>query len=261
MKTAAEARPAQLPDLQAPSLCAVVDRQVVEHNDSVGEAVQLHVALGSRAIIEEQSRAVAAGEELLEREDLPAKPKWIACQQPHLGERVDDDANGALVLDRGENDFDGLLQLDLGRMKERVGLVRAARLDFRELEDIHVVEGPQMRRGGVAQLGGGLRQRDVHATLTVRDAAQQELQPKRRLSGSWIAVDQIDVIAGEAAAQDGIQPGDAGAGFRMSAGLRAGIRRLFRGVCRHADPPVRRAHVRERWTARRVAPRRRTRQF
>jgi hypothetical protein len=41
------------------------------------------------------------------------------------------------------------------------------------------------------------------------ESRQKELQTERRLPRSWIAVDQIDVIAGEATAEDCVEAGDA----------------------------------------------------
>ena len=59
------------------------------------DALQLQVVLGRRAVVEQQHGAVAAGEELLEREDLAAVAQRVAGQQPQLRERVEHDARAA----------------------------------------------------------------------------------------------------------------------------------------------------------------------
>ena len=51
--------------------------------------------LGARHVVEQQHRAVAPDEELLERQDLPAVAQRIAGEQPHLRQRVEDDARRA----------------------------------------------------------------------------------------------------------------------------------------------------------------------
>ena len=78
MVPAVEPRTAKLCYLQPPPLGAVVHGEMVEHDHAVRQAVELHVSLRRRLVVEEQDRALPGRKELLEREDLPAKPQRIA---------------------------------------------------------------------------------------------------------------------------------------------------------------------------------------
>ena len=96
-------------------------------------------------------------------------------------------------------------------MEHRVLLVRIERaFGRRQLADLDPVERPAVRGGDRAQLFLGLRQRDVEHRLARLRARQQELQRQRRLAGAGHAFDQEQASAGETAAQDVVEPGDAG---------------------------------------------------
>ena len=90
--TAAKRHAAQLADAQPAPLGAVLIRELLEHDDAVRDALQLIVFRPAGAIVEHQDRAVAAGEILLQRENLPAIAQRILRDQPQLRQRVDDDA-------------------------------------------------------------------------------------------------------------------------------------------------------------------------
>ncbi len=83
-------------------------------------ALNLEVGVGRRAVVEEQHGALAPGEELLEREDLPAVAQRVARQQPHLRERVEDDAAGLDALDLVEDGLRRLAQLHLRGVEDGV---------------------------------------------------------------------------------------------------------------------------------------------
>ena len=123
---AAKATAAQLQHLQPPALRAVLERDVLELDHAVREAVELQVAFGRGLVVEQQHRAVPRREELLEGEDLPPEAQRVAGEQPHLGERVEHDEPRPAALDRGEHAVDRLLELHLGGMEQRVAL-RASR--------------------------------------------------------------------------------------------------------------------------------------
>ena len=87
--------PRILHDAHPAARAAVVERQLLEQDDAVRQALQLQVAAARGEVVEQQHRAVAAGEELLERENLAAVAQRLARQQPHLRQRVEDDARAA----------------------------------------------------------------------------------------------------------------------------------------------------------------------
>ena len=86
---AAEVAAAQLDDLQLPARLAVRRRLLLERDHAVGDALQLQVRALGGAVVEQEHRAVAADEELLEREDLAPVAQRALRQQAHLGERVE----------------------------------------------------------------------------------------------------------------------------------------------------------------------------
>src|SRR5262245_26705043 len=77
-----------------------------------------------------------------------------------------------------------------------------------------------MRRRGFTKLCGGFRECDVRAALPAHAAVKQELQRKRRLAGAGVAVDQIDMIGREAAAEDRIKASNASLARDHLAGCR-----------------------------------------
>src|SRR6476661_129401 len=81
---ALEAAAAQLRHLQPAPLGTVLERHVLELDDTVREAVQLEIAFGRRLVVEQEHGTVARREELLEREDLPPEAERIAREQAHL---------------------------------------------------------------------------------------------------------------------------------------------------------------------------------
>src|SRR3546814_7281445 len=100
-------------------------------------------------------------------------------------------------------------------MQERHLAVRAERfLGARQLEEIDAVERPAMALGHDAQLLGGLGQRDVEAALAPRDTLAEELERERGLACARHALDEVQPVWDEAAAEDIVQPDDAGPAAR-----------------------------------------------
>ena len=79
------------------------------------DALQLQVGPSGGAVVEQQHGAAAAGEELLQREDLPAVAQRALRQQPQLGQRIEHHALRLDALDRVEHLVRRLGQLDLRR--------------------------------------------------------------------------------------------------------------------------------------------------
>ena len=163
-------RTPQLLYLEASALAPIVHREVIENDHTVREAVELHIAVGRRPVIEKEHGALAADKELFERENLTPKAQRVAGEQPHFGERIDDHSRRAMLLDGLEDDVHRLLKLDLGRMEERVGLVGPLRLYLGQLNDVDVVEGPAVGCGGARSSSAVSDERDVHARARPRHA-------------------------------------------------------------------------------------------
>ena len=115
--------------------------QLLEAQHAVGDALHLQVVVRARHVVEQQHRAVAADEELLEREDLAAIAKRVAGEQAQLGERIEHDALRLQAVDVREDGLGRLGELHLGRVEHRVLVVRAqARLGGDELANVDAVE-------------------------------------------------------------------------------------------------------------------------
>ena len=67
------------------------------------------------------------------------------------------------------------------------------------------------------QLLGRLRQRDVETALAAFGAGDEEAQRERRLAGARRALEQVDAVARQAAAQDRVEAVDAGRSARSAA--------------------------------------------
>ena len=146
MVAAAEGHAAQLLDPQAAPLRAVLGRELLEVDDAVGEALQLQVGRVGGAVVEEDDRAAAAGEELLQGQDLAPVAQRVAGQQPHLGEGVEDDPRRLDLLHDVEDALRGLVQLDLGGVEEGVVALQPL-LAGRQLVEADAVEGPAVGAG------------------------------------------------------------------------------------------------------------------
>jgi len=64
--------------------------------------------------------------------------------------------------------------------------------------------------GDDQELAAGLREGDVEDGLAALGAFKQELEGEGRLAGAGRALDQVELIGGQATAQDVVQAGDAG---------------------------------------------------
>jgi hypothetical protein len=80
-----------------------------EHHHTVRQTVQLKVALGRCLVVEQDHRAFASLEELLERENLTAEAEWLARKQSHLRQRVERHPRGVVFLYRLQDFVHGLL--------------------------------------------------------------------------------------------------------------------------------------------------------
>ena len=142
------------------------------------------MAVGGRAgqIVEQQHRATAAGEVLLERQHLAAIAQRALGEQANLRQRIE---HQPLRFDAGaevDHRLGRLGQLHLRGMEQRVLVVAAQRIGGRQLEQLDPLEGPAVRRRDHLELFPGLGQRDVDAPLAAPVPFQQELQGQRRLA-------------------------------------------------------------------------------
>jgi hypothetical protein len=98
VQAAAVALAANLENLQAAALAAEFRELLLQPKDAVGDALDLQVVIGGQ-VVENEHRAIATAEELLEREDLAAEAQRVAREEPQFRERVENHARGLEPLD------------------------------------------------------------------------------------------------------------------------------------------------------------------
>ncbi len=174
------------------------------------QALEVRVTDLAGAVVEEEHGAAAAGEVLLEREDLPAVAKRALREEADLRQRVEHHARRLHALDLGEQGVHRLAQLHLGGMEERV-LVRGLRV-LRELhlEDRDPVERPAMRIGDGAKLLFALGERDVEASLLGARGLAEKRDSERGLTDARIALEEIEAARRQPSAEDVVEPFDPG---------------------------------------------------
>ena len=206
-----ERHAAQLDDAQPAPRDAVVGRHLLQANHAVGQALQLQIVLARGAVVEQHHGGAAAHEQLLQRENLPPVAQRVARQQPHLRQRIEDDAGRLDSIDDRHDRLGRLAEFHFRRMEHRVlvfgqdGGVRRRQLVDGDAGEIEAMGG----RGG-AQLRFGFGQRYIQHRLAALRPVHQELHRERRLAGAGIAFDQVDAIARQAAAQQVVESGDTG---------------------------------------------------
>ncbi len=191
---------------------AVLERRHRHRDEAVHDAVHLHVGAHRAAVVEQQHGAAALGEALLEGEDLAPVAQRVLREQAHLGERVEHHALRPQTVHLLEQQLAEVGELHLGGLEERVLRLAGERaLDGGELDDGDAREVPAVRARHGVELGLGLGERDVEAALALAHALLQELQREGGLAYAGIAVDEVEAGARQAAAEDVVEPGDAGA--------------------------------------------------
>src|SRR6478672_9508583 len=102
-------------------------------------------------IVEEQDGAFAAGEKVLQSENLPPISQRTLRQEPHFRKAVEYDAGGFDLAQLIEYQFRRLAQLGLHRMKQGE-LLAGHNAGFRrhQLEDVYARQRPAVARGDEA---------------------------------------------------------------------------------------------------------------
>src|ERR1700731_3552806 len=110
--TAPKFNPAHLRHAQPSPLRAIIERQLLQSDDTVHDAVELKIAALRRHVVDHQHRRVPRPQEVLQRENLSPITQRVLRQQPHLGKRVDDDARRVDALDLTAQQTHRLAKLD-----------------------------------------------------------------------------------------------------------------------------------------------------
>src|SRR6185312_15570741 len=196
----------QLQHLEAAAGQAILRSNPVELDDAVGEALQLSIATLRGAVVEEEHGGIAGRELLLEGQDLPAVAERVSSEESHLRERIDDDPLRPALVHDGQDPLDGLVELDLGRMEERVLALRLEHL-LGGGERVHVeaVDRPAVRDGDGGQLLPGLRQRDVETGFVLANTLEEKLEAEGGLAHPWAAPEKVGAPPREPTAEDLVQ--------------------------------------------------------
>ncbi len=187
------------------------------------DRVQLDVLALRRHVVQHQHRAGAAGEEVLQRQDLAAVAQRVLRQEPHLGQAVEDDPRRVQRGHAVEHHLRGFGELHLRGVEHRQLPARVeGGLRRHELEHLDAVQRPAVPLGDEAQLPLRLRQGDVERGLAPAGALAEELEGQGGLAGAGPPLAQVKAVRVQPAAQDVVEP---------------------RGACRN---PRRLRHVRRR---------------
>ena len=84
MVTTPEGDAAHLGHPQPAPFRSVIEGHLFEQDDTVGDGMKLQVLRMGGQVIEQQHRALPAGEEVLESEDLAPVAQRVLRQEPHL---------------------------------------------------------------------------------------------------------------------------------------------------------------------------------
>ena len=117
---AAKLDAAHLDHAQPPSFRAEFLGGLLKRDHAVGDAVQLQVVRVGCPVVQHQHGAIAAGEELLQRQDLAPVAQRVLRQQPHFRQAVEDDPRRAQLLDALHHFAGRLAQLDFRGMQDRL---------------------------------------------------------------------------------------------------------------------------------------------
>jgi len=112
----------QLLDLKSATGGAEVERQPLQRDDAVAQAVEMRVlaSIVASHVVDQDHGRIAAGEELLERQHLTAIAERILCQQPHLRQAVEHHALRLNALHLGFDQPNRLAQLHLPWVEYRL---------------------------------------------------------------------------------------------------------------------------------------------
>jgi len=201
---------AVLDDADPAAGASVFNRQLLEENHAVRQALQLQVAVFGGVVVQQQHGAGAPGKVLLQRQDLPPVPQGVPREQPHFGQRVEDHARRPHALDDCEHRFHRLAQFDFGRVIERVVILRCRGVGCRKLEQLEPFERPPVRNRNGPKFPGCFRQGDVQARLAALPPLHQKLHRQCGFARAWIALNQVHPIGSEATPEQLIQSGDSG---------------------------------------------------
>src|SRR5262249_11879926 len=155
-------------------------------------------------------RAIAAGEEMLEGENLPPVAQRALRQETQFRQAVEDDAAWIDLLDALEDELGRLAQFHLRRMEDgQLPLGIDRRFRRYQLKDVDAVERPAMASRHQLQLTLGLGQGDIENALSQAHAFEQELQRDRGLAGTRAPLIKIKTVRVEATAENVVEAGAA----------------------------------------------------
>ncbi len=109
-----------LDDAEPATLGPELGIELFEPDDPVRDALHLQVVVGGGHIVEQDDGAVAHGEEMLQRENLPTVTQRRAGEQTQFRQGVEHHPRGLEPFDVGQNQLRRRRELELGRMEHRV---------------------------------------------------------------------------------------------------------------------------------------------
>ena len=209
--------PAHLADAQAAAVAAEIRAQLVELDHAVHDRVHVQALFGDLAFVEQQHGRAAAGEVLLQRQHLAAEAQRSSRPAGAISASESNTTRLRLqALDFLQDAAGGFGQFHFGRVEHRVLRLRIELVAEREqFVDVDAVQRPAVGGGDFAQLLLGFRQGHVqHASRRARRLRSRNCSAIVVLPEPGTPSSRYRRCGGQAAVEDDVQPGHAGADRR-----------------------------------------------
>jgi hypothetical protein len=174
------------------------------------DALHLQVVAVACHVVEQQHRAPAAGEVVLQRQYLAPIAQGATGEEAQLRQRIEDQARRLDARHVVQDLARRVTQFHLRRMEHGVLLfgLQAFLVGY-QFADVDALKGPAVGQRYCADFLFRLGQGDVQDPLALSHALHQELERERGLARARLAFQQVKPVGCEAAAQDVVQAFDA----------------------------------------------------
>lgn len=154
----------------------------------------------------DKHRALSAREKLLEREDLPPITDGGLREDLQFRYGIEGDAGGVDPLHFGAYPLNRFAQLNIRGVEDSIiRFLRQPLGDAIKFQQIQSIQVPAMGSGDIMQFFKRFRKRYIQTFLAAPGALEQKLKRQCRLPAPGIALDDVEAVGGQTAAQDLIQ--------------------------------------------------------
>jgi hypothetical protein len=156
--TASKLDPAHFFDAQPTALGAIIQRELLQGDYTVRDAVEMKIAFVRGQIIEQKNSTSPPNEEVLQSEYLPSIAQRVLSQQTHLREAVKNHPQRLNLGYAVENQLRGFAELQLCWVKQSLLPLRIeTSLGGNQFKYGELIDGPAVSLGDKLKLGFALR--------------------------------------------------------------------------------------------------------